>query len=205
MRRQSSKADQKAGGGNWLWILWFGLSSRAGLPRPWPTCLCHRGRISEALPRTLQYSRSAKKIQSKIPQEFIPLPGCPRRCLGCPGGSTTLNVWPPAVSACRAGERTSPWRLHRYTIKLWSSIGEPTTSFVRHLNNIIHLFDPSLLAPPILHQSPEAKEGKKETDEKVEGQVRVPAEHWSDLGGLHLREAHCYTPTVTHRWLISLR
>lgn len=76
--------------------------------------------------------------------------------------------------------------------------------FIKRLDNIIHLFDSSLIAFPILHQSPGAKEGKQEAEEKVKGQVRVPAEHGSGLGGLHLREAHCYTPTVTRRLLIFL-
>lgn len=73
---------------------------------------------------------------------------------------------------------------------------------ISHLPTLFSSKLTSLPVSPNFHQSPEAKEGEQEERQKVRGEVWVPAEDGVGLGGVHLCQAHCYTPTVTHRQLI---
>lgn len=76
------------------------------------------------------------------------------------------------------------------------------------ISSISHLPTPfsseltSIPASPNCNQSPEAKEGEQEERQKFKGEIWVPAEDGGGLGGVYLCQAHCYTPTVTHRQLI---
>lgn len=58
--------------------------------------------------------------------------------------------------------------------------------------------DAAFIRHPICRQGAQAEDGKEEERERVEDQVRVPAEDGGGLGGLHLREAHSREPSVAH-------